>query len=96
MLASSNIARCRQNRKIFTNHGSFMDGIELFDHRAFSIAEREAIHMDPSQRHVLEVAYEALLSAGQQKDFVMKSIKLSTKIIVYLKAHLEYVSQLGE
>mmetsp|Transcript_16272 Transcript_16272/g.37557 ORF Transcript_16272/g.37557 Transcript_16272/m.37557 type:complete len:727 (-) Transcript_16272:40-2220(-) len=60
-----------QNRKIFTNHGSFMDGIELFDHRAFSIAEREAIHMDPSQRHVLEVAYEALLSAGQQKETLL-------------------------
>ncbi|KAL5341117.1 hypothetical protein BJX70DRAFT_406414 [Aspergillus crustosus] len=44
--------------------GNFLRYPEQFDHRFFGISGREAKSMDPQQRLALEVAYEALESAG--------------------------------
>ena len=41
-------------------YGTFMSGIMRFDARRFSISPMEAQYMEPSQRVVLEVGYEAL------------------------------------
>jgi acyl transferase domain-containing protein len=44
--------------------GNFLRHPDQFDHRFFGISGREAKSMDPQQRLALEVAYEALESAG--------------------------------
>jgi acyl transferase domain-containing protein/acyl carrier protein len=45
----------------------FIDQIDQFDANFFGIAPREAAQMDPQQRLVLEVAWEALEDAGLTK-----------------------------
>lgn len=42
----------------------FVDDIDQFDHKFFNISKSEAVHMDPHQRLVLQVAYEALENSG--------------------------------
>ena len=44
--------------------GNFLQDIEAFDHGFFKKSPREAISMDPQQRILLQVAYEALESSG--------------------------------
>jgi len=48
--------------------GGFLPGIDMFDGPFFGIAPREAVQMDPQQRLVLEVAWEALENAGMAPD----------------------------
>ena len=54
--------------KIATRWGGFMSGIANFDADFFGITPREAANMDPQQRLVLEVAWEALERAGHAPD----------------------------
>lgn len=50
--------------KINTRHGGFIEGIDLFDNVFFCISAEEAIQVDPQQRIMLELAYEAFADAG--------------------------------
>ncbi|MEV4513673.1 beta-ketoacyl synthase N-terminal-like domain-containing protein [Dactylosporangium sp. NPDC049525] len=47
-----------------TRKGSFMNDIEGFDAEFFQITPREAEYIDPQQRIMLEMAWEALCDAG--------------------------------
>jgi phthiocerol/phenolphthiocerol synthesis type-I polyketide synthase D len=47
-----------------TRWGGFLDDVAGFDAEFFGIAPREAARMDPQQRMVLEIAWEALEHAG--------------------------------
>ncbi|WP_342379791.1 amino acid adenylation domain-containing protein [Myxococcus stipitatus] len=51
----------------YTRRGAFMSEVESFDHDFFGIPVAEARAMDPQQRMLLEVAYEALHAAGYDK-----------------------------
>eukprot|EP00913_Durusdinium_trenchii_P016441 g15455.t1 len=50
--------------KTFSQHLSFVEGVDLFDNKMFGITPAESKIMDPQQRVVLEVGFEALFSAG--------------------------------
>ncbi len=54
--------------KIATRHGGFLPEIETFDAAFFGISPREAASVDPQQRLVLEVSWEALENAGLAPD----------------------------
>ncbi|MCH7517262.1 MAG: polyketide synthase, partial [Bacteroidetes bacterium] len=46
--------------KMYCRHGSFIEGLDLFDAGFFNISPREAQLLDPQQRMVLEVSWQAL------------------------------------
>lgn len=54
----------RQQGKMNSCKGGFLDDIDQFDADFFGISPQEAAHMDPQQRLFLEVAWEALEQAG--------------------------------
>ena len=50
--------------KMITRHGAFLECVDEFDAEFFGISPREAASMDPQQRLMLEVSWEALEDAG--------------------------------
>ena len=57
-------ARIDTPGKIYTRYGSFLDQVDSFDNDFFSIMPKEAQALDPQQRILLEVCWEALENAG--------------------------------
>ena len=50
--------------KDLTFYGNLIDDVQRFDNSFFGINAREAVNMDPQQRILLELSYEALDEAG--------------------------------
>ncbi|HWB85710.1 MAG TPA: amino acid adenylation domain-containing protein [Bryobacteraceae bacterium] len=60
--------------KMYVRRGGFLRDIEAFDAEFFGIAPREAKRMDPQQRLMLEVSWEALENAGIAPDSLSGSL----------------------
>ena len=54
-----------QPGKMTTRHGAFLADVDQFDAEFFGISPREAASMDPQQRLILEVGWEALENSGR-------------------------------
>lgn len=64
---------CWRWGKTYSKHGGFMDGVDLFDQKTFSLSLAETRGMDPHQRQILEVGYECLVRMGKKKSTLMNS-----------------------
>ena len=54
--------------RLVTRYGGFLDDIQRFDARFFGVSPPEAPKLDPQQRQLLEVSWEALEDAGVVLD----------------------------
>ncbi|ABE47180.1 type I polyketide synthase [Polaromonas sp. JS666] len=59
--------------KANTRWGGFIDGAELFDAEFFAMSPEEAVIVDPQQRLMLELAWEALEHAGIDPQSLRRS-----------------------
>ena len=62
-----------QPGKMYTRYGGFIDRLKEFDADFFNIAPREAQSLDPQQRVLLEVSWEALENAGLNPQKLAKT-----------------------
>jgi acyl transferase domain-containing protein/acyl carrier protein len=82
--------------KTSSRWGGFIAGIDRFDAGFFGITPREAAQMDPQQRMLLEVGYEAIEDAGEQLErlsgeFVGVFVGIASHDYADLRAQDRYV-----
>ena len=56
--------RSSRSPSTLTYWGNFLEDVQSFDHGFFKKSPREAVSMDPQQRILLQIAYEALETSG--------------------------------
>jgi acyl transferase domain-containing protein/SAM-dependent methyltransferase/acyl carrier protein len=77
--------------KTNTKWGGFVDNIDRFDAAFFGVSPKEAVGMDPQQRMLLEVSWEAIENAGVRADLLNES---PTGVFVGMSTN-DYASLLG-
>ena len=60
------------NGRLCAINGSYLEEIQTFDNRFFGISNQEARAMDPQQRILLQVVYEAIEDAGMRLEDLQK------------------------
>ena len=70
--------------KLYVNRGGFIDDPGAFDTGFFAMSPREAVHVDPQHRLLLELAYEALEDGGIPVESVAGS---DTGVFVGICSH---------
>lgn len=81
----------KKTGRSYVRHASFIDDVAGFDARFFDITPVEAKALDPQQRHLLEVSWQALQHAGLDPQQLRGS---NTGVFVglssndYFKAHM--------
>lgn len=63
----------KKSGKMNTFHGGYLERIDQFDAQFFGISPREAMWLDPQQRFLLQVTWEALEDAGLPADRLVGS-----------------------
>ncbi|MCB9551676.1 MAG: acyltransferase domain-containing protein [Myxococcales bacterium] len=77
--------------RLTSRRGGFLDGLDRFDPHFFGISSREAPQVDPRQRLVLELTWEALEDAGIPPATLAGSN--TATLISVLRADYEVVSR---
>ena len=63
----------------YSRHGSFVEGIDLFDNGFFAVSAADAAEMDPQQRVLVQVCAEALYLGGLERPEMRNS---NTAVII--------------
>ncbi|WP_108869634.1 SDR family NAD(P)-dependent oxidoreductase [Aquimarina aquimarini] len=58
----------KESGKVSSRYGGFIKNIKEFDPQFFGISAKEASEMDPQQRVLMEVAWEAIENSGQSAN----------------------------
>ena len=74
--------------------GGFIDDVDKFDSLFFSISPREAQNMDPQERLMLEVCWQALEDAGYHPESLCANMT-SNDVGVFVGAVWSYYEMLG-
>ena len=78
--------------KLYSRWGGFVDGVDEFDAGFFGISPREAARIDPQQRMLLEVVWEAFEDGGLSSDRIIGS---GAGVFVGISTHDYYDMQVG-
>lgn len=70
--------------RLYVSRGGYLDDVAGFDCAFFGMSPREAVHVDPQHRLLLEMAYEAFEDAGVPLEQVAGS---STGVFVGISTH---------
>lgn len=65
-------------------YGNFIDDTAVFDHKFFKKSPREALHMDPQQRLILQTAYQAVAQSGYYFESNNNKSTLDPRIGCYI------------
>lgn len=82
------------NRFTASYRGGFIDDVDQFDARFFSVSAHEAAILDPQERLFLEVAYEAIEDAGYYPE-ILSNDSSSRNIGVFVGAVWTMYQMLG-